>query len=253
MRYFFQASYHGRNYHGWQIQKNAITVQQVINEALSTVMGQPVTTLGSGRTDTGVHASGQVFQADFQQPVNEADLRFKLNSLLPADISINAIRAVKNDISARFDALARTYVYNLHLQKNPFLQHTSYYFRHCPDLSAMNDAAGLLPGYNDFESFSRVKTEVNHFQCHIEKAEWVRQGDLLTFHITANRFLRGMVRSVVGTLLDVGIGRTGRDEFIRIIEGKDRKKAGRSVPAQGLFLTEVRYPEGIYLTENPEP
>ena len=250
MRYFFQASYHGRNYHGWQIQKNAITVQQVINEALSTVIGMPVTTLGSGRTDTGVHASGQVFQADFEGPVNAEDLRFKLNSLLPADISINSIRAVKNDASARFDALARTYMYNLHLQKNPFLQHTSYYFRQHPDLLAMNNAAGLLPRYDDFESFSRVKTEVNHFQCQVQKAEWVQQGDLLTFHITANRFLRGMVRAVVGTLLDVGTGRTGQEEFVRIIEGKDRKKAGRSVPAQGLFLTVVRYPEDIYLAGN---
>lgn len=248
MRYFFRASYHGRNYHGWQIQKNAVSVQQVISEALSTICGQPVTTIGSGRTDTGVHASGQVFHADFQGPVEEVDLQFKLNSLLPTDISIDAIRAVRNDVSARFDALSRTYEYHIHLQKNPFLRYTSYYYRHNPDLLMMNQAAKVLLEYNDFESFSRVKTEVNHFQCHVERAEWVRREALLTFHITANRFLRGMVRAVVGTLLDIGIGRTSQEEFISIIEAKDRKKAGRSVPAHGLFLTGVRYPEDIYLT-----
>ena len=248
MRYFFQVSYHGRNYHGWQIQKNAISVQQVINESLTTIFGYPVKTIGSGRTDTGVHASGQVFQADFQEPIEEGDLRFKLNSLLPADISIDAVRGVKDDISARFDAVSRTYEYHIHFQKNPFLQYTSYFFRNDPDVKAMNESARVLLRYSDFESFSRVKTEVNHFQCNIERAEWVPKGTLLTFHITANRFLRGMVRAVVGTLLDVGIGRCSHQDFIHIIEAKDRKKAGRSAPAHGLFLTEVRYADEIYLT-----
>ena len=248
MRYFFQVSYHGRNYHGWQVQKNAVSVQQVINEAFSTIYGQSVTTTGSGRTDTGVHASGQVFHADFSEPVDEAALRFKLNSLLPPDISINAIRAVRNDASARFDAISRTYKYHINRQKNPFLQHTSYYFRHDANLSEMNAAAAALLEYDDFESFSRVKTEVSHFQCVIERAEWVKHDDLLIFHITANRFLRGMVRAVTGTLLDVGTGRTSHDDFIRIIEAKNRKCAGRSVPAQGLFLTDVCYPEAIFLS-----
>lgn len=248
MRYFFQVSYHGRNYHGWQIQKNAVSVQQVINEAFSTIFGKPVTTVGSGRTDTGVHATGQVFHADFEDPIDKTDLRFKLNSLLPADISIDAVRPVKNDASARFDALLRGYEYHMHRQKNPFLHYTSYYFRSDPDLAAMNQAAGVLRQYNDFESFSRVKTEVNHFECLIEHAEWVRQGDSLIFHIAANRFLRGMVRAVAGTLLDVGTGRISQDDFVRIIEAKDRKKAGRSVPAHGLFLTKVSYPPNLYLS-----
>ncbi len=247
MRYFFQVSYHGRNYHGWQIQKNAVTVQQIINEALTTIFGRPVTITGSGRTDTGVHASGQVFHADFEKSFDESDIRFKLNSLLPADISIHRIQPVKEDASARFDAVSRTYEYHIHLHKNPFLQETSYYFRGNPDLQAMNKAAETLLLVDDFESFSRVKTEVNHFLCDVQKAEWTSRDTSLIFHITANRFLRGMVRAITGTLLDVGLGRTSQQDFARIIEAKDRKGAGRSVPALGLILTAVRYPEDIFL------
>ena len=248
MRYFFQVSYHGGNYHGWQVQKNAISVQEVINQAFSTIFGVTMTTTGSGRTDTGVHATGQVFHVDFESAIDENELRFKLNSLLPADISINAISAVRSNASARFDALSRTYEYHIHRQKNPFLRQTSYYFRQEADLKAMNEMAELLRNYHDFESFSRVKTAVNHFQCDVGDAMWFKRDDSLTFRITANRFLRGMVRALVGTLLDVGTGRTNREEFIGIIEAKNRKKAGRSVPAQGLFLTKVCYPEDIYLS-----
>lgn len=246
MRYFFHVRYLGSNYHGWQIQDNAVTVQEVINDVLSTLQGQPMETTGSGRTDTGVHASQQVFHADFEQPIEPTDFKYKLNSFLPRDISIVSIRQVQDVAGARFNAISRSYVYKIHLQKDPFLQKLSYYFRQDLNVEAMNQSAQYLLQYEDFESFSKVKTSVNHFRCRLTLAHWEDYGHQLFFNISGNRFLRGMVRAIVGTLLDVGVGKSDPETVKSIIEAKDRKRAGRSVPAQGLYLCGVEYPADIY-------
>lgn len=247
MRYFLDISYNGANYHGWQIQANAHTVQGQLQDCLSKVLRSEVEIMGSGRTDMGVHAKQQVVHLDIDQSVKESDLIFKLNSILPTDISVNAVRAVKSEAHARFDAEERAYQYFINRAKSPFSAGLSYYFNHELDVEGMNAAAKELLGEQDFESFSKVKTEVNNFICTILRAEWVMENDQLVFHVRANRFLRGMVRALVGTLLDVGQGKLTTDQFVNIIKAKDRKVAGRAVPAHGLFLTKVSYPEEIYL------
>ncbi len=247
MRYFLDISYNGANYHGWQIQANADTVQGELQDCLSKVLRCGVEIMGSGRTDTGVHARQQIAHLDIKKPVKVSDLIFKLNSILPVDISVNAVRAVRPEAHTRFDAEERAYQYFINRAKSPFSTGLSYYFNHELDVEGMNKAAAKLLGEQDFESFSKVKTEVNNFICTINRAEWIIENDLLVFHVRANRFLRGMVRALVGTLLDVGQQKLTVEEFVNIIRAKDRKVAGRAAPAHGLFLTEVRYPESIYL------
>ncbi|MDN5203323.1 tRNA pseudouridine(38-40) synthase TruA [Fulvivirgaceae bacterium BMA10] len=248
MRLFFEIAYKGTNYHGWQVQKNAVTVQGVMHEALQTIFRKEIETIGSGRTDTGVHASQQYLHADLDKEIDFQKLRFKLNSLLPKDICIRSIRQVKSEASARFDAISRSYEYHIHQAKDPFLLETSYYFTKELNISLMNETSEILLGQHDFQCFSKVKTEVNNFICDIKRAEWVNEGnERLIFHISANRFLRGMVRAIVGTLLDIGTGKINLEDFEQIIASKDRKKAGRAAPAQGLFLTEIIYPDEIFL------
>lgn len=246
MRYFFEVAYNGTHYHGWQIQQNATTVQQLIEEAFAVILRTEVPIMGSGRTDTGVHCSQQYFHADLPESAKASNLQHKLNSFLPPDISIRSIRAVSDDAHARFSALSRSYEYKITRQKNPFLQNMSYFYPKSLDITTMNEAASLLIGKQDFESFSKVKTDVNNFVCEITEAQWIEDGDLLIFRITANRFLRGMVRAIVGTLLNVGKGKLQTEAFKKIIESKDRKKAGASAPASGLFLTAVKYPPEIF-------
>lgn len=246
MRYFFEVAYNGTNYHGWQIQQNATTVQQLIEEAFAVILRTEVPIMGSGRTDTGVHCSQQYFHADLPEDAQVNTLQYKLNSFLPPDISINAIRQVSEDAHARFSALSRSYEYRITMRKNPFLQNMSYFHPKSLDITTMNEAASLLIGKQDFECFSKVKTDVNNFVCDITEAQWVEEGDMLIFRITANRFLRGMVRAIVGTLLNVGKGKLRTEAFKKIIESKDRKKAGASAPAAGLFLTAVKYPREIF-------
>jgi tRNA pseudouridine38-40 synthase len=247
MRFFFEIAYNGKNYSGWQSQLNAIGVQAVVEETLSKMFRTSLKIQGSGRTDTGVHCEQQFFHADIDKEFEEAGMIQKLNSFLPRDIAIRSIRKVKQDANARHSALDRTYQYRITTKKNPFLEGLAWHYFKTIDVSAMNKAAEILVGEHDFECFSKVKTDVNHFLCEIKKAEWKKDDDRMEFTITANRFLRGMVRAVVGTLLDVGTGKTSMKEFQTIIHSKDRKRAGANVPAYGLYLTKVKYPPHVFI------
>jgi tRNA pseudouridine38-40 synthase len=250
MRYFFEISYNGSAYSGWQSQHNATGIQTVVEDALSKMLREKIEIVASGRTDTGVHCEQQFFHADIQTDFTSAELLFRLNAFLPKDIVIHSIFPVKPQAHARYDAVSRSYTYRIVRNKNPFSHHLAWYFFRDLDVQTMNRAAALLLGNHDFQCFSKVNTDVNHFLCTIEKAEWQEIGGRLEFSITANRFLRGMVRAIVGTLLDVGMQRTTFEEFRAILESKDRKEAGANVPAHGLYLVKVSYPESIYLDHN---
>jgi tRNA pseudouridine38-40 synthase len=246
MRYFIELSYKGTNYHGWQIQENADSVQAQLNKALATILRQPIETLGSGRTDTGVHATQQFAHFDIENPVADATkLVYRLNAILPFDIAVKQIFLVSDETHARFDAISRSYEYHITTQKSPFLKDLSYFFPNSVDIKLMNEAATKLLGEKDFASFSKVHTDVNNFFCTISRAEWEQKADMLIFHITANRFLRGMVRAIVGTLLEVGLKKITVSDFENIITLKNRNTAGRNAPPEGLFLTEVKYPVGV--------
>jgi tRNA pseudouridine38-40 synthase len=247
MRYFFEIAYKGTNYKGWQTQHNAITVQEVVENALTTLIGTKTEIIGSGRTDSGVHCEQQFFHTDIEKEIALKDFQHRLNVLLPKDISIQSIRKVKPEASARFDARSRTYQYRITLSKNPLLDGLALHYFKSASIPTMNKAASLLLGEHDFQCFSKVKTNVNHFLCEITKAEWKQRGDTLEFTITANRFLRGMVRAIVGTLLDIGTGKMAVKDFQNIINSKDRKQAGQNVPPEGLYLTMVKYPSSIFL------
>lgn len=247
MRYFFEITYNGKNYIGWQTQPTGTGVQTVVEEALSTLFREKIKTVCSGRTDTGVHCSQQFFHADVEMEFDIPLYIIRLNTFLPRDIAINSILRVKPDVSARFDALDRTYRYKITRKKNPLLEGYAWHFFKDLDLQTMNKAAALLLGEHDYECFSKVKTDVNHFLCEIKSAGWKEEGDMLYFTITGNRFLRGMVRAVVGTLLDVGIGKTSLTAFEGIINSKDRKRAGVNVPPYGLYLMKVQYPSSVFL------
>lgn len=247
MRYFLFLSYNGTRYHGWQIQENAISVQQVLNESLSTILQEKISTMGSGRTDTGVHATVQVVHFDVETSLDEETLIRRLNGILPKDIAVNKLKPVKPEANTRFDAVSREYHYKIHLRKSPFLENLSYGYFRVLNFDLMNQACELLKNWNDFECFSRVKTEVNNFYCDIFDAKWFKENDQVLFSVRANRFLRGMVRAIVGTMLEVGLERISLDGFQEILKSKDRKKAGRAVPPQGLYLNDIVYPEEIFL------
>lgn len=247
MRYFFEIAYNGTHYHGWQSQENARGIQAVVEDALSKLLRTDIMIAGSGRTDTGVHCEQQFFHSDIEKEFDSQNLLLRMNSLLPKDISIQSIRKVKPDASARYNALERTYQYRITRKKDPFMEGFAWHYFKPADCKTMNKAASLLLGEHDFESFSKVKTDVNHFVCEIKKASWKEKGQKLEFTITANRFLRGMVRAIVGTLLDVGSGKITVNEFQSIIKSKDRKKAGANVPPYGLYLTKVKYTSSIFV------
>ena len=247
MRYFFEIAYHGANYNGWQSQRNATGVQTVVENVMSKVFRSPVSIVGSGRTDTGVHCEQQFFHTDLADEFNKPQLIQQLNSFLPRDVVIKSIREVRADSSARYDAIERSYRYQITRVKNPFLQGLSWHYFKELKIDNMNKAAAYIVGEHDFECFSKVKTDVNHFICDIRRAGWIEKGDDLTFSISANRFLRGMVRAIVGTLLEVGTGKISYREFVSIIQSKDRKKAGANVPALGLYLERVKYPARIFV------
>ena len=241
MRYFIELSYLGKNYHGWQIQPDANSIQEEINKAISTVLQEKISVVGAGRTDTGVHAS-QMFAHFDSDSVLDDNMVFKLNSVLPEDIVIHKVEKVAKEMHARFDALSRGYEYRIWLGRNPFLLESTWQLFHQKlDIDTMNKAAAILLEYENFQAFSKVKTEVKTFNCKIEKAIWTQEGNMLVFHITANRFLRNMVRAIVGTLVDVGKHKISIEEFRNVILSKDRSNAGLSVPAKGLFLTEIKY------------
>lgn len=247
-RYFIELAYDGANYHGWQIQPNAVTVQEVLNKALATVLRQPVETVGCGRTDTGVHAREFFAHFDFETiddrpwSINETgNILRSLNSVLPKDIGIKNIFPVGADAHARFDATLRSYEYHIHFNKDPFKAGYSWELRYQPGVELMNQAAAIIMQYTDFSCFSKSNTQVKTNNCKISKAEWIHGENSLTFQISADRFLRNMVRAIVGTLLMVGRKEITPDDVRTIIESKNRSNAGTSVPACGLYLTEVKY------------
>jgi len=246
LRYFVELSYNGKDYHGWQYQPNAISVQEVIEDALTILIGEKTTVVGCGRTDAGVHATQYYLHFDTAHEIEECNLKFKLNAFLPESISIHELFLVKENDHARFDAMSRTYEYRIYLGKNPFFLDTTWQVKNrVYDIDRMNAASKILYDFSNFKAFSKSKTDVKTYECNISQAEWIKEGNHLTFHITANRFLRNMVRAIVGTLIDVGIGKTTLDDFKKIIENKDRTNAGASVKAKGLFLTKVNYPDSI--------
>ncbi len=241
MRYFIELSYKGTNYHGWQIQPDASSVQEEITKALATILQEKILLIGAGRTDAGVHASQMFAHVDTVKKLTD-DYVHKLNAILPNDIVIKSIKEVSDETHARFDAVSRTYEYRILLGRDPFLLDITWQLHQKNlQIEKMNEAANLLFEYEDFESFSKVKTDVNTFNCTIMKAVWTLEDKHLIFHIKANRFLRNMVRAIVGTLLEVGLGKKTVEDFRKIIESKKRSEAGLSVPAKGLFLTEVCY------------
>lgn len=242
MRYFIHLAYNGTPYHGWQIQPNATSVQETLNKAFSVLLQSEINLMGAGRTDTGVHAKEMYSHFDFEASIDIPNLVHKLNSFLPKDIVIYDIIPVHDDAHTRFDATKRTYEYHIHQFKNPFVDELSWYFHQPLDIDLMNEAAKLLFNYTDFECFSKVNTDVNTFDCTIFEAHWKRgENDQLVFTISANRFLRNMVRSIVGTLVNIGLHKITIEDFVQIIESKSRDKAGFSVPAHGLYLTQITY------------
>ncbi len=239
-------SYAGTRYHGWQSQPNAVTVQETLEKALSLILRMPIKIVGAGRTDTGVHATQMVAHFDTLKSINPEDLTYKLNSFLPQDIAILEIKPVVPNAHARFDAQSRHYQYFIHQQKSPFLNATSWELNRPLDLDAMNQAAKVLLSYTDFKSFSKTHTDVKTYICDVQQAEWQVVNHQIVFKITADRFLRNMVRAIVGTLIQVGLHQLSFDDFKQIIEARDRNKAGFSVPAKGLFLTKITYSPKIF-------
>lgn len=243
MRYFLEFAYNGTHYHGWQLQPDAISVQEVLTKAISTLLRTPIELVGAGRTDAGVHARQMYAHFDYDMPFDKDSLIKRMNSYLPEDIAVFDIHLVADDAHARFDATARTYDYHIHQYKDAFSNAGSYYHFRPLNVELMNQAAQILFEYEDFECFSKTHTDVFTFNCTIYKAHWtVLPDNKLVFTVSANRFLRNMVRAIVGTLVSVGLEKITLDDFRTIIESKDRGQAGFSVPGKGLYLTQVSYP-----------
>nr|WP_321236961.1 tRNA pseudouridine(38-40) synthase TruA [uncultured Psychroserpens sp.] len=248
MRFFIELSYNGKAYHGWQNQPDAISVQEVLEKALSTLLKLNITVVGAGRTDTGVHASQLFAHFDIEDTLPE-NLIFKLNSFLPKDIAVHTIFRVKDDAHARFNALSRTYNYRVSTSKNVFNFDFAYALQKPLDVDLMNKACDILLQYNNFQCFSKVNTDVKTYHCKLMLAQCMIDNDELIFTIKADRFLRNMVRAIVGTLINIGLGKLELEKLHDIIKSKDRSKAGFSVPAQGLYLVNVEYPKGIKITD----
>jgi len=248
LRFFLEISYDGTNYVGWQSQPNGLAVQEVIEDKLRQLFRSKIDILGSGRTDAGVHAMRQYAHFDCDQLPYEKDaLMYKLNRMLPVDISIRNIIAVKDTAHARFDATLRSYHYHISYIKDPFRYKYRYTIWHKLDVEKMNEAAKILFEYDDFASFCKYNHDAKTTLCKIQKAEWVELPGQLNFIISSDRFLRNMVRAIVGTMVELGQGDLTLDDFRKIIEAKDRVAAGFSSPASGLFLAEVHYPEDTWL------
>lgn len=241
-RYFISISYDGTAYHGWQVQPNGHSVQAELQRCLSTLLREEIAVTGAGRTDAGVHARCMVAHFDIEQPIDEGQLTYKLNRILPRDISVQKVWEVPNDLHARFSAVSRTYHYYIHTQKDPFLRSYSCELHYSLDFAKMNEAAACLLQYEDFGAFCKSHADVKTTLCQVTRARWVQQSSYSWyFEISANRFLRNMVRAVVGTLIDVGRGRLTVEDFCKVVEGKKRTDAGESMPAHALFLEDVSY------------
>ena len=242
MRYIITFSYDGTRYHGWQIQPNGDSVQERLEWALSTLLRREVNVTGAGRTDAGVHARVMVAHFDFEEAIDCQQLCYKLNRLLPFDIAVQEVKQVSDDMHARFSATSRTYHYYIHTKKDPFRRAYSCEIHYPLDFALMNEAGKILTTYEDFGAFCKSHTDVKTTICHVTEARWVQTSETAWyFRITANRFLRNMVRAVVGTLIDVGRGKLSIEEFRKVIEGKRRTEAGESMPGNALFLEDVRY------------
>jgi len=241
-RYFIKLSYKGTHFFGWQIQPKAISVQETVAKALTKInRGETIKVTGCGRTDTGVHASEFYAHADFYTPLDIPTLAHKLNCMLPEDIAIHNIQIVTNEVHSRFSATARTYHYYIHQHKNPFLAQTSWYHRKDLDIEKMNEACQLLFERKNFKCFSKTITGNSSFECDVTKAEWTKTTEGYKFTIKANRFLRNMVRAIVGTMVDIGTNKTSLKEWEEILNSEERSSAGKSAPACGLFLAGVAY------------
>lgn len=245
MRYFIELSYDGTPFVGWQRQPSGDSVQSCLEDALSILFRKPLSIVGAGRTDAGVHAHQLFAHVDLDEHVDQ-DLTFRLNKLLPKEIAVRNIIAVAQDAHARFDAVSRSYRYHITTQKNPFLQKRSYQFAKPLDLDLMNQAAKILIDHKNFKCFSKSKTDVKTYVCDIQQVHWQQNGSELVFFIQANRFLRNMVRSIVGTLIEVGLRKISISDFEAILASRDRSQAGYSVPAHGLYLEKVNYPKHIF-------
>ena len=242
MRYFVTFSYDGARYHGWQIQPNGDSVQARLQEALSTLLRQEIGVTGAGRTDAGVHARMMVAHFDCDSELDCPQLAYKLNRLLPYDIAVEKVEPVGDEMHARFSATSRTYHYYIHTVKDPFQRAYSCELHYPLDFAKMNEAGQLLMGYDDFGAFCKAGADVKTTLCRVTEARWIQTSpSTWYFRITANRFLRNMVRAVVGTMIDVGRGRLSLDEFCKVIEGKRRTEAGESMPANALFLENITY------------
>jgi tRNA pseudouridine38-40 synthase len=240
MRYLLELAYNGSNYQGWQIQPNGNTVQEVLNNAISVITRKQIETVGCGRTDTGVHA--RQYFAHFDIDIELPPMFLKsLNGILPHDIAVHDVKLVSNDFNARFNAISRTYEYLIIFEKDPFLDHLAVRWYQDLNVDAMNQACLDLIGEKDFACFSKVNTDVKHYNCNLMAARWYYRDNILVFEVTANRFLRNMVRAMVGTLIQLGEGKFSYERFREILESKDRKKAGTSVPAHGLYLSSIEY------------
>jgi tRNA pseudouridine38-40 synthase len=250
-RYFIFISFKGTTYHGWQTQPASVTVQEVLDEALSVVLNEKISAIGAGRTDAGVHAL--LFCAHFDSNSEELiltkNLIFRLNSYLPKDISVNSISKVVPDANARYSAISRTYKYYISKVKDPFFENSSWFLHGNIDVESMNKACKILYSHSDFTSFSKLHSDTKTNICKIYDASWEEVDNRLIFTIRADRFLRNMVRAIVGTMIDVGYGKKNLKEFEDIILAKNRCKAGESVPARGLFLVDIEYPEEIFISE----
>lgn len=250
LRYLLELSFNGANYHGWQIQPKSVSVQEIIEKCLSIILNEKISIVGAGRTDSGVHASYFCAHFDYSNLiVNKLDFIYKSNSFLPFDISIKNLFEVKDDFHARFGALSRTYQYKLNTFKDPFLANSSYYLKKDIDFYKMNLAALKLYNYQDFKCFSKSNSDVNTFNCIITNARWTFKENHWVFEISANRFLRNMVRAIVGTLIEIGEGKHEINHLDSVIKSKSREEAGYSVPAQGLYLTNIIYPKNTLLDE----
>ena len=248
-RYFIFISYKGTSYHGWQVQSNSVTVQEILDDALSVVLSEKISTIGAGRTDAGVHA--MVFCANFDSISPDLstikNLVFRLNRFLPEDISVNSIKKVLPDANARYSAISRTYKYYISKIKDPFFDNSSWFLHGNIDITAMNKACRLLFNHSEFTSFSRLHSNAKTNICKIYNVAWEEADNRLVFTIQADRFLRNMVRAIVGTMVEIGFGKMNLKEFEEIILAKDRCRAGKSAPAKGLFLADIEYPEEIFV------
>jgi len=247
-RYFLELAYKGTNYSGFQVQDNANSIQQEVEKALGVFFRTSFNLTGSSRTDGGVHANQNFFHFDYEGII-ERRVLYNINAILPADIALKNIYLVAADAHCRFDAVSREYRYYIYREKNPFLDDRAYFFPYTLDWEKMKAAADIIPGFEDFTSFAKRNSQVKTFRCRIYESYWEREGECWVYHVKANRFLRGMVRGLVGTMLQVGRGKIGVDEFEEILRRKDNQLADFSTPGHGLFLFQVSFPVSV-LPEN---